>query len=150
MRQPYGLAPRYIAIGSGKIGDEMSIKKKYIVLPAAILLLTASLPSQSREAAHGNVGYYNKPWNVVIGYNSYGNHYNRGHRHGRSCGHYYKRHNYKHKKHYYDRHRNRHQYNRHHYRHGYRDRHYNRSHYYKHREYRKHRDFRDRNRSRHW
>ena len=108
----------------------MNIKKQLILIPIGALLLAATMPSQARDSVYGNVGYHDYPWSVLIGYNSYGHNYSRGHRHGPRCGHgrhYYDRHHYKYKKHYYDRHRYRH-YDRHGYRH----------HYDKHRDYRRH------------
>ena len=126
----------------------MNIKKKLLLIPVGMLLLVATVPSHARGGVYGNVGYNDYPWSVLIGYSDYGHGYNRGHRHGPSCGHggyYYKKHHYKHKKHHYKRH--------HDYDYGYRDRHHykhkrhhykrDRHHYNKHRD-RRHHAYRER------
>ena len=114
----------------------MNIKKMLLLIPVGILLFSATAPSHARDV-YGNVGYNDFPWSILIGYNDYGHGYNRGHRHGPSCGHgghYYKKHHYKYKKRHYKRH---HDY-------GYRDRHHykHKRHHYKHKRhhYKKHHD----------
>lgn len=113
----------------------MNIKQKLILIPVGLLLLAAAAPSHARGGVYGNVGYNDYPWSVLIGYSDNGHGYNRGHRHGPSCGH-GKRY-YKHKKHHYNHHdygrhykRDRHHYDKHRDRrhHAKRDRHYDRGH----------------------
>lgn len=83
--------------------------KKLILIGFIILVITAfSTQSHASGGVYGNIGIYDYPWNISIGYNDYGHGYRKPHyvehhhyyhkpkRH-RGHGHYkhHKRHHYK-------------------------------------------------------
>ena len=92
------------------IGEiRMNMKKRLILIPVGMLFLVATAPSHASGGVYGNIGYNDFPWSILVGYNDYGNSYDRGHRHGPRCGHHYKRHNKRHHNYgYHNGHRNRH------------------------------------------
>ena len=97
--------------------------KKVFLLGFIILVITVfATPSHASGRVFGNIGIYDYPWNISIGYNDYG--------HGYRKPRYVEHHHYYHKpKRHYRKHHHHKHYKRHHYKGHY-------SHYRRHHDYR--------------
>lgn len=96
---------------------EIKMKSKKLVLFGFIILVIATFSTQSHASGgvYGNIGIYEYPWNISIGYNDY--------RHGYRKPHYVEHHHYYHKP------RRHHHRKSHHKGHGHYKRHHYRGHY---------------------
>ncbi len=98
----------------------MKVYKRILFSVIGLSILALATPSHASGGVYGNIGIYDYPWNISIGYNDYGHRYKRPH--------YVEHHHYYHKPKY---HRGR-GHHKHHKRHHYKGYH---SHYRPHHSY---------------
>ena len=78
--------------------------KKLILIGFVCLIITVfATPSHASGGVFGNIGIYDYPWNISIGYNDYGHRYRKPH-YVEHHHYYHKPKHYRHKKHYHHRH----------------------------------------------
>jgi hypothetical protein len=57
----------------------MKVYKRFLISVVGLFILALTTQSHASGGVYGNIGIYDYPWNISIGYNDYGHRYKRPH-----------------------------------------------------------------------